>query len=97
MSHSPRGLVTDPTEEEIQLAQKLAAKAMDSFRSLVSEAAARAIRDAIADELLFTEAGRKKLSAARPDPLVEHSGAVAKVDSPPGDTGSAPKKAGSGS
>ena len=97
----------DPTEDEVRLANELANKAMGPFRALVSDAAARAICDAIADELLFTEAGRRKLRSASQPPKVDEStslpvdvvpsGHLATDKAPHEKEGSLPKKAGSGS
>ena len=84
-----------PTEEEVRLSFELANEAVAPFRPLLNEAAASAICDAIADELLFTDVGRLKLKAAAPDPRVERSGSLPTSEAKEGEPISSRKKAAS--
>jgi hypothetical protein len=82
--------MTDPTDDEVQLAEELAEQALAGFDPLMSARERTAIKEQLVDELLFTEAGRLQLKAALPAPVVDHSGEIARE-------GESRRKAGSSS
>jgi hypothetical protein len=69
----------DPTEDEERLAEELAEEAVAELDPLMTRRERSAIKERLIDELLFTEAGRLKLRAAGPPPVVDRSAELART------------------
>lgn len=77
MSYARRHAVKPPTQEDVELAESIVDGVLARFDKTVAPDLKPAFREMLVHDLLFTQEGRRRLRAARPDPTVARSADVA--------------------
>ncbi|MBK6514922.1 MAG: hypothetical protein IPG04_12550 [Polyangiaceae bacterium] len=73
MSYSSKHAVKPPSPEDVELAESIVDEILARFDQTVAPDMKPAYRELLVQGLLFTQEGRRRLRAARPDPTVARS------------------------